>query len=159
MVKTKVIGSIAAVMLLCMGLYGGLITPAQAQDIAQINQAIEMGERAGKLCGIPITAIYCVTLIMPLYDVMMSIMRAATGIEYTLTCPPLTNIIELIIEMGEKVIPESIAEIWNLAVVFLYKTIEGSMWLFEMIPLPFIGLMYKTFIGGCVQSNLLELIL
>lgn len=160
MKETKIIGSLIAVLLLGFGLYGGIGT-AEAQDIAQTQQVIGIGETAGKLCGIPLTIIYSITL-MPLYDFIFGLVELLMGVQ-AINCAqmamPFKTILKPIVSIGEKVIPESIGSMWNLLIVFIYKTLEGSQWLFEMIPLPFLGDIYKGIVGDCALPICLDLIL
>lgn len=161
MKQTKIIGSLIAVLLLGMGLYGGIGT-VEAQDIAQTQQVIGMGEMAGKLCGIFLYPIYVITLIMPLYDIIFGFMGTLMGVEifnFAQMAIPFQTILNPIALIGEKVIPESIGSMWNLLIVFIYKTLEGSQWLFEMIPIPFIGMIYKGIVGECALPICLDLIL
>lgn len=159
MKETKIIGSIAlALALLCMGL-NGVIAPAQAQDIAQTQQAISAGNTVGKLCGLCI-APYCFTLILPLLDVVFSFMELFLGqeaIPFSQIGAGLSTATEQIATIGGKIAPESLAGIWNLAVVFAYKVLENSLWLFEMIPL--IGTNYEGVVSDVLLPVCLGLII
>lgn len=160
MKETKIIGSIAiALALAIMGLNGG-IAPVEAQDIAQTQQAISAGNTAGKLCGLCIAPSYCFTLILPLLDVVFSFMELFLGqeaIPFSQIGAGLSTATEQIATIGGKIAPESLAGIWNLAVVFAYKTLENSVWLFEMIPL--IGTNYEGVVSDMLLPVCLGLIL